>query len=226
MSSADHSESASSAASSEKAPQPRKSPQKRKAPQNIMSTQRASDLPMGKRSALATTSAPIPVAIPAAASAPIPAPIPVAAPAPIPQSAAAVPQSAAATVCMNAAEKAMRCALQQSIAAAAKATAAAAVSARDTNAANALPESDRIKLPMSPELMEHLAYVAKNAAAQASTLFRRIAESIANAGSATSSQVMLGYVAAATINANSAVNQSKLAVAVSEIIRMALYMNK
>jgi hypothetical protein len=37
---------------------------------------------------------------------------------------------------------------------------------------------------------------------------------------------MLGYVAAATINAQSAVNQSKLAVAVSEIIHMALYMNK
>lgn len=144
----------------------------------------------------------------------------------VPQSDAAVPQSAAATVCMNAAEKEMRCALQQSIAAAAKATAAAAVSARDTNAANALPESDRIKLPMSPELMKHLAHVAKNAAAQASTLFRRIAESTANAGSATSSQVMLGYVAAATINAQSAVNLSELAVAVSEIIHMALYMNK
>ena len=144
----------------------------------------------------------------------------------VPQSAAAVPQSAAATVCMNAAGEEMRCALQQSIAAAAKATAAAAVSARDTNAANALPESDRIRLPMSPELMEHLAHVAKNAAAQASTLFRRIAESTANAGSATSSQVMLGYVAAATINAQSAVNQSKLAVAASDIIHMALYMNK
>jgi hypothetical protein len=144
----------------------------------------------------------------------------------VPQSAVAVPQSDAATVCMIAAGEEMRCALQRSIAAAAKATAAAAVSARDTNAANALPESDRNKLPMSPELMEHLAYVAKKAAAQASTLFRRIAESTANAGSATSSQVMLGYVAAATINAQSAVNQSKLAVAVSEIIHMALYMNK
>jgi len=47
----------SSANHSEKAPQTRKSPEKRKAPQNIMSTQRVSDLPMGKRSALATTSA-------------------------------------------------------------------------------------------------------------------------------------------------------------------------
>ena len=93
----------SSADRSEKAPQTRKSPQKRKAPQlytpNIMSTQRASDRPPEKRSALEymaymakiaakAAPAPIPVAapapIPVAAPAPIPVAAPVVAPAPIP----------------------------------------------------------------------------------------------------------------------------------------------
>jgi len=143
----------------------------------------------------------------------------------VPQPAAAVPHPTA-EIYKNAAEKGMLHNLEKSITAAANATAAAAVSAMYANTANALPESDRNRLPISPDLMYHLAHVAKNAAAQASTLFRRIAESTANAGSATSSQVTLGYVAAATINAQSAVNQSEFAVAVSEIIHMALYMNK
>ena len=104
----------SSADRSEKAPQTRKSPQKRKAPQlytpNIMSTQRASDRPPEKRSALEymaymakiaakAAPAPIPVAAPAPIPVAAPAPIPVAAPAPIPVAAPApIPVAAPAPI--------------------------------------------------------------------------------------------------------------------------------
>ncbi len=218
----------SSANHSEKAPQTRKSPEKRKAPQNIMSTQRVSDLPMGKRSALATTSAPIPVAIPAAA----PAAIPAAAPAPAP-----VATPAAAPVQHNEALKNRIAALRKETqgaslrAARDNTTKALQCAANAKNAANnathaaKLPQNRRAKLLMTPALLMEIAKSAHRAAdmsAAAAHECTKIASGIATSTSQTEALNMLTRTAEQCYIARST---SDTAIALTNAVRSILMLN-
>ena len=222
----------SSANHSEKAPQTRKSPEKRKASPlctpDTMSTQRVSDLPMGKRSALATTSAPIPVAIPAAA----PAAIPAAAPAPAP-----VATPAAAPVQHNEALKNRIAALRKETqgaslrAARDNTTKALQCAANAKNAANnathaaKLPQNRRAKLLMTPALLMEIAKSAHRAAdmsAAAAHECTKIASGIATSTSQTEALNMLTRTAEQCYIARST---SDTAIALTNAVRSILMLN-